>query len=44
MRADGYVEHVYSILDDQDPYMRGWAVHFYGEQGDGVPGKVAQNS
>ena len=33
---------VYSILDDQDPYMRGWAVHFYGEQGDGVPGKVAQ--
>ena len=33
---------LYSILDDKDPYMRGWAVHFYGEQGDGVPGKVAQ--
>ena len=36
------VGEVYSILDDQDPYMRGWAVHFYGEQGYGVSGKVAQ--
>jgi len=33
---------LYSLLEDRDPYMRGWAVHFYGEAGDEVPSAVAR--
>ena len=44
MQVCGLMEdgELYTLLDDEDPYVRGWSVQFYGEQGNDVPSRVAK--